>query len=325
MMAKLKVGMYWAGSCGGCEISFLEIAEHILDLLQVADLVFCPCIMDTKYDDIRAMADGEIDVCMVNGCMRNTENVEIARLLRQKSKVIVAFGSCANEGCIPALGNLYPTKSLLDRAYLEAPSNDNPTGVMPSGGHHKVPEGEIHLPTMLTTVQCVDDVIDVDYHMPGCPPTEKQIWAVLQVIASGALPPKGSWVGCGNKSVCDECPRTKRNTRIQAFQRPHLAKPEPDWCLLEQGIVCMGPATRDGCEARCVNANMPCRGCYGTHEHTADQGAAMISAIGSLLGADDEDTARAIDEGFVDPVGTVYRFSLAKSMLGHRFADVPRK
>lgn len=324
-MSKLKVGMYWAASCGGCEIALLEIAEKILDLIQVADIVLCPCIMDTKYDDIRAWPDGYMDVCMINGGMRNSENVEIARLLRQKAKVVVAFGSCANEGCVPALGNLYPTQSILDRAYLEAPSNDNPQSVMPKGGHHKVPEGEIELPHILDALHALDGVIDVDYHLPGCPPTEKQIWAVLMAVATGKLPPKGSWVGCGNKSVCDECPRTKRNTRIQGFQRPHLGKPEPDWCLLEQGFVCLGPVTRNGCEARCINANMPCRGCYGAPSHTVDQGAAMISAIGSLLGADNEDAARAMASGFVDPAGTVYRFSMAKSLLGRYLADVDKK
>ena len=111
-MAKPKFAIYWAGSCGGCEIAFLDIREKILDVDKAVDLVFCPCIMDTKYSDIEAMSDGEIDVCLFNGCIRNEENFHIAELLRKKTKVLVAFGSCATEGCIPGLGNLTDSEAI---------------------------------------------------------------------------------------------------------------------------------------------------------------------------------------------------------------------
>lgn len=92
---KFKFAMYWAGSCGGCEIAVLETKDKILELDANYDVVFWPVAADFKYKDVRAYDDGFIDVCLFNGCIRNSGNEEIAHLLRQKSKVLVAFGACA--------------------------------------------------------------------------------------------------------------------------------------------------------------------------------------------------------------------------------------
>ena len=103
--------------------------------------------------------------------------------------------------------------------------------------------------------------------------------------------------------------------RIGGFKRTHEAVPEPGWCLLEQGFLCSGPATRGGCGALCLKANLPCRGCYGPSGAAEDQGMAMIGAIGSILDAATEARARELVAQVVDPVGTLYRFSLASSHL----------
>ena len=92
---KPKLAMYWASGCGGCEISTLNIHEHILTVDEVFDIAFFPCIADFKVKDVKAYPDGFIDICLFNGAIRNSENEEMAHLLRQKSKVMVAFGSCA--------------------------------------------------------------------------------------------------------------------------------------------------------------------------------------------------------------------------------------
>ena len=103
---KPKLAMYWASGCGGCEVSVLNIHEHILMVDEVFDIAFFPCIADFKVKDVKGYPDGYIDLCLFNGAVRNSENEEMAKLLRQKSKVLVAFGSCAYEGCIPGLSNL---------------------------------------------------------------------------------------------------------------------------------------------------------------------------------------------------------------------------
>ncbi len=314
---KLKLAIYWAASCGGCEIATLEIAEKILEVVKIADIVFCPCLTDFKYDDVRAYDDNYIDVCFFNGAIRSSENEEIAKLLRQKSKIMVAYGSCSSDGGIPSLANLFKLDDIKNRAYITSESTDNPNKVIPQV-ETKVAEGEVELPELYRSVKRLADVIEVDYFMPGCPPVEEQTWAVIETIASGNLPPKGSYVGINPKSVCDECPREKNVKKIKKFYRPHEIIPDDKTCLLEQGIICLGPATRAGCDARCISANLPCRGCYGKPEHVKDQGAKMLSAIASNIDSQDPEEIDRIISEIVDPAGTFYRFSLADSIFKRR-------
>ncbi|MBD3278059.1 MAG: oxidoreductase, partial [Candidatus Aegiribacteria sp.] len=150
-MSKPKAAFYWAASCGGCEIAVLDIGERLLPLAEAVDIVFWPCAMDVKYDDVRAMEDDEIDVCFFNGAIRNSENRELAELLRQKSKILVAYGSCAHEGCIPGLANLKTKQEILKQNYIDDPSVDNPEGIYPQT-KTEVPEGELELPELYDTV-----------------------------------------------------------------------------------------------------------------------------------------------------------------------------
>jgi len=317
-MAKPKFAIYWAGSCGGCEIAFLDIREKILDVDKAVDLVFCPCIMDTKYKDVEAMADGEIDVCLFNGCIRNEENLHIAELLRKKSKVLVAYGSCSSEGGIPGLANLTNSDEIFKYVYEKSPSLNNPKKVYPQP-KTKVKAGELTLPSLFDYVRTLEQVVDVDYKMPGCPPVADQIWAVIEAILSGNLPPKGSVVGVNPKTVCDECEMTKDEKRVKEFIRPHMIKEvDPEKCLLEQGIICNGPATRAGCGALCPSVNLGCRGCYGPAEGIQDMGGKLAGAIASIIDSDDPEEIEKIVNQIVDPVGTFYRFNLPSSLLGRR-------
>lgn len=324
---KPKLAMYWASSCGGCEISILNIHENILVVDEVFDLAFFPCVADFKTKDVIGYEDGYIDVCLFNGAIRNSENEEMAKLLRRKSKVLVAYGSCSYEGCIPALSNLTTKEATLKKVYLDNPSIDNPDGILPQP-IYQAPEGELEIPIFYHTVKSLDQVVDVDYYLPGCPPEPPQIWAVIQVVVSalteGApLPPAGSIVGARDVAVCEECPLQKEEKSIARFYRPYEITPKPDICLLEQGLVCMGPATRAGCGALCPQVGMGCRGCYGPMQGVEDQGAKMLSAIASVIGAgnpemEEDDLEReiqAVVDTIPDPAGTFYRFSMAHSLL----------
>lgn len=327
MTDKPKLAMYWASSCGGCEISVLNIGEKILVVDEIFDLAFFPCIADFKVEQVEGYPDGYIDVCLFNGAIRNSENEEMAKLLRQKSKVLVAYGSCAYEGCIPALSNLTTKADTFDTVYFDNQSIDNPERVLPLV-ETKVEEGTLTLPEFYETVKSLDQVVDVDYYLPGCPPEPEQIWAVLEVVVNallkeGPLPPGGSIVGAGSVAVCEECPLEKNVKKITRFYRPYEIQPEPETCLLEQGIVCVGPATRSGCGALCPQVGMGCRGCYGPLDGVEDQGAKMLAAIASVVevgqSGDDEheleEKINAAMDTLVDPAGTFYRFSMAHSIL----------
>jgi F420-non-reducing hydrogenase small subunit len=316
---KLKIGFYWAASCGGCEIAVLDINEKILDVVQIADIVFWPVAMDIKYKDVEAMPDKYIDICFFNGSVRNSEQEHMAKLLRKKSKTLVAFGSCAQEGCIPGLANLHNRKEVLSKVYLESKSVSNPNGIVPQT-ETKVNEGVLKIPEFYDTVKTLDQTVDVDYYLPGCPPPVKLIANAVEAIAKNELPPKGS-VLAPLKSVCDECPRKKENKKISKIYRVHEKVPEPEKCLLEQGIICMGPATRSGCGAQCLTVDMPCTGCGGPCPNSPEQGAAMISALASILGLEEE-KEKYSDKDVVelmaqikDPVGTFYMYSLPSSLL----------
>jgi F420-non-reducing hydrogenase small subunit len=324
---KPKLAIYWGAACGGCEISILNIGDKILDVDAVFDLALCPCIADFKYEDVRNYPDGYIDLCLFNGAIRSSENEEMAHLLRQKSKVLVAFGSCAYEGCIPALSNLTTKEATLRTAYLDNPSIDNPQGVLPQP-ITEVPEGTLHLPVLYNTVKALDQVVKVDYTIPGCPPEPHQIWAVLQAVVAalttGAeLPPAGSLLGVNPVAVCEECPLARHEKTIQRFYRPYQIIPEPGLCLLEQGLLCMGPATVGGCGALCPRVGMRCEGCYGPLPGVEDQGAKILTAVASVISAgqtgdDEAKLEQQLDEvmdTLVDPAGTFYRFSLAHSIL----------
>ncbi len=316
---KPKLAIFGAGSCGGCDVAIVNIHEHIVEVAEAFDIVLWPTVMDGKYADVEAMDDGEITITLVNGSMRTDETVHLAQLLRRKSKLMVAFGSCASEGCIPGLANLSSRKEILDTAF-STPSTDNPDGVRPIW-HYQAPEGVLDLPEMEPMLRTLDQVVDVDYTIPGCPPESHQIWAVLQAVVAALngtaqLPPKGSILGAGNTTVCDECGRKRDVKKIAQFVRlQQVAHFDPDICLLEQGLPCNGPATRNGCGALCPAVSAPCIGCYGAADGVVDYGARLMSAYASVVEANKPDEINKALEGIVDPAGQFYRFSLASSLL----------
>lgn len=316
---KPKFAMYWAASCGGCEIAVLNIGEKILDVDANFEVAFWPVAMDAKYKDVEAMEDGAILLTLFNGGIRNEENAEIARLLRRKSQILVAFGSCATEGCIPGLANLSKPQDVLDTVYSTV-STDNPGGVRPQY-HYQMPEGVIHIPSFYPVLKTLDQVVDVDYYMPGCPPESHQIAAVIDLVVKvlhgeAQLPAKGATIGAGNSTVCDDCPRARNVKLIKKFVRiQDVPELDPNLCLLEQGVPCNGPATRNGCGALCPQAGAQCIGCYGPAEGVIDYGARLITAFASVIDSNDPAEIERILDGIPDPAGQFYRFNLAGSLL----------
>lgn len=317
-MTKPKVALYWAASCGGCDVAVLDTNEKLLEIASLVDIVFWPIALDFKYHHVEEMADASIDLCLFNGAIRTSEQEQIAKMLRAKSKIMVAFGACACFGGIPALANFNDRASIFERAYMEAPSNNDNNGVFPQTSS-KVPEGELELPEFYDTVSTLAQVVDVEYFVPGCPPPEYQIRLVISLFAIDQLPPVGSVIA-SEKTLCDECERVKEEKKITKIYRPHEIIPDPKKCLLEQGIICCGPVTRGGCGQRCLTANMPCRGCFGPPPGVDDSGAKLISAIASIYqGSNEDEIARMVAE-VLDPAGTFYRFGLADAILKRKIS-----
>jgi F420-non-reducing hydrogenase small subunit len=316
MAEKPKVAFYWCASCGGCEETVVDLAEAVLDVVAAVDIVFWPVALDFKRKDVEAMPDGSILVTFLNGAIRTTEQADMARLLRKKSKLLLAFGSCSHLGGIPGLANLFDRQSILQAVYRESPSTVNEEGVLPKLSHGD--NGHtVELPGFYQTVRTLDQVVDVDYYVPGCPPTPKILNGALQTLLSGNLPPKGT-VLAPDRALCEECPRkdTKpEKLSITEFKRPHQVLIDEEKCLLAQGLLCMGPATRGGCEALCVQGNMPCTGCCGPTGRVKDQGAKILSSLASLVDSKEEAEIDSILANIPDPVGSFYRYGLPASLL----------
>lgn len=315
MSEKLKFAFYWGASCGGCEVAVLDINEKILDVAAIADILLWPVALDYKYADIEALPDRYIDVAFVNGAVRSSDNLHLAHLLRQKAKAVVAFGTCAHLGGIPGLANLSDREGIFERVYAD--NAHNPGHVRPQTVT-RMPEGDLELPVFYNTVFPLAAVIPVDYYLPGCPPTPESIAEAVTAIAAGTLPKRGSVLGAGLSTLCHSCTRIKEEKKVKQFNRVAFTVPDPETCMLEQGIICLGSVTRDGCGSRCLNANMPCRGCYGAPDGVVDQGARFLSTLATLVDSNDSGEIREILSGVVDPVGYAYRFSLPSSLLVRR-------
>ncbi len=313
---KINLAIYWGAACGGGCVSVLDVHESLFTVIEHANLVFWPIALDIKYKDVEEMPDGHIDVTLFNGAVRNSENEHMAKLLRKKTKVLVAYGSCAHMGGIPGLANFSDREGIFNRAYLESESTSNPEKTLPLQ-QYEVAEGMLDLPEFYNDVKSLGQVVDVDYYLPGCPPQTERLVEVFMAIVTGAkLHPAGSVVGARDKSQCDECKRTKTDNKlVKEFKRPWQIKDDGVTCFLEQGVICMGPATRSGCGVRCVEGNAPCRGCYGPPSDVTDPGAKMLSAIATMIDSNDPDEIEKIVETIDDPAGTFYRYSLPTSIL----------
>ncbi len=333
-MKKIKMAVYWSASCGGCDVSLLDIEIPLLELAGVADIVYWPVAMDFKRSEFFSSADGSVDFGLFNGAVRTSEQKEDAFAFRQKCKVLVAYGSCACFGGIPGLANLSNREQILKTAYQTTPSTENPEGSRPETECRRDTH-RLSLPEFLDTVQSLPQLVAVDALLPGCPPPTEKILELVDLVnryaERGELPPAGT-VFAGEKALCDVCPRndSRKGGRMAEIIRPHEKIADASQCFLDQGILCMGLGTRSGCGATCIAANMPCRGCFGPAPEMLDPAAEMISAIGSISGAADENDVPAHEmkravRSVRDPVGTFYRFTFPSAFLNHAVIDNPEK
>jgi F420-non-reducing hydrogenase small subunit len=316
MAEKPKVAFYWCASCGGCEEAVVDLGEAILEIVSAVDIVFWPVALDFKRRDVEALSDRSIAITFLNGAIRTSEQLVMARLLRRKSRLLVALGSCSHLGGVPGLANLFEKQNIFEEVYELSPSTINPAGSRPEE-HYSENGDTLDLPSFHNSVRPLNQVVNVDYYVPGCPPTPRMFRSAVETLLGSELPAKGS-VLAPDHALCEECPRKDskpENVTLAQFKRPQELLIDEQLCLLAQGVVCMGPATRAGCEAPCVHGNMPCTGCCGPTSRVRDQGAKILSSIAPLVESRDEREIQSALASIPDPVGTLYRYSLPASLL----------
>lgn len=165
-MAKPKVATTSLAGCFGCHMSILDIDDRILQLIDLVDFDKSP------VDDIKEFT-GQCAVGIIEGGCCNEDNVHVLQSFRKHCDILIACGDCATMGGIPALRNNIPLKECLDEAYLNGPTVHNPSGKYPS---------DKELPLLLKKVFPVQEVVKIDYFLPGCPPPADTIWAALTAL-----------------------------------------------------------------------------------------------------------------------------------------------
>ncbi len=170
-MTKPKISSDWLAACAGCHMSLLDIDERIVQVVELADLRATP-ITDLKQPD-----KSGVDVGILTGAVNLTTNEEVAQRMRERSKILVALGDCAVFGGVVAMRNFFKLEDALRRAYIQTESTD---------AEGKVPKSpELGVPTR---VRAVNEVVDVDVFVPGCPPEADVIFHALSELAQGRIP-----------------------------------------------------------------------------------------------------------------------------------------
>jgi F420-non-reducing hydrogenase small subunit len=234
----IKIATLKLCGCSGCHISLLENLGDILDLIKgdKIDLKFSQLLMDPKK------LDEEVDLLFVEGCVMTDHDRASLLEFGKKAKKIISLGSCACYGGPAALGNKLPREQILGEMYSHSKSSDNLPRV-----------GQIAWP--------IERYVNVDYHLPGCPPEGEFLRDFLKTIIENGRPLTYP------KTVCDECSRKRNGASPEEIRRIiETGEIDPEMCLVEQGIMCMGKTTRGGCGAKCPNAGAPCIGCQGPIE-----------------------------------------------------------
>lgn len=280
----VKVSSEWLNACSGCEISILNIGDAILDLIPgKLELVHIPALVDSKY--FGPEGDGEkltlpkATVGLISGAVRNEEHKEVAEEMRDKVDILIALGTCATDGGIPAQANMWKNDVVLEKIFKDCPTHDAtdiPTEV---------------IPPYTETVQALDEVVKVDIQIPGCPPHPDWIADALLALLDG----KTEWA-LPERSVCDTCTviREEKSAGGAGIKRPlENFEYDPEQpldkmrCIMEQGYLCLGVVTRAGCAGkqgnpRCVTARQSCRGCFGPIRKGAKPLVDMMGALSSI-------------------------------------------
>jgi F420-non-reducing hydrogenase small subunit len=277
----VRTALEWLGSCSGCEIAFLNIGEDLVSLLtDHLEIVHAPFFMDHKYygqcgDKRKKPQIPKAVIGIISGGVSNEEHIEILHEMRDKCTTIIALGSCATQGGIPALMNGQDAGASFDAVYQTSstdPGSSRPDQIVPK---------------MLDRTYALDEKIKIDLQLAGCPPNPQHIAEIIMSLLEKREPELPS------KSVCDTCPTVRKGkgqvNTVKRFVENATFDPEKPIstmrCLLEQGYMCMGPVTAAGCARHgapaCIEARVPCRGCFSSVRPKGSQLLDMMNALAS--------------------------------------------
>ncbi|RLE62671.1 MAG: hypothetical protein DRN53_03565 [Thermoprotei archaeon] len=312
-MKRPKLAIVYGAICGGCDVALVNLGEKLTTILEKYDIVYWPAVVDFRRDELKRIS--EVDIGIYMGALVSSEDIELAKLLRSRSKILVAYGTCTIYGGIPGLSALLGAKRVLEEVRFTLTTS--------------LEEVELpklaKLPELLESATSILKVVEPNIFAPGCPPSDSVNEALLEVLSDYArgIKPKGRIFLGEPTPLCNKCTRKPTDTSkisMSKIRRLHELKLIEDKCFLEQGVLCMGPVTRAACDLPCIKNNLPCVGCNGPALDIDDMGLEMLSALSSLLLVEEE--RELLEEGLVkemdrlvDLIGTLYRYTLPSSLL----------
>lgn len=273
----------WLNACSGCEISILNIGDPLLDILPHLNFVHITPLIDHKLfgqlGEKTEMDVPEAVVGIVTGGVRTDEQKHELEEIRKRTKFLIALGTCACHGGVPAQANMFKNEDVFEKVFRQSPSTE------PSPN----PE-DPNVPKWTPTCAALDEVVKVDMSIPGCPPHPDWIVEAITAVLEG----KTAW-SLPERSVCDTCPviREKKSGGgpVKRWLQNMEFNPEEGLdkmrCFNEVGFLCNGPVTLAGCAGkagvpRCIQARTPCRGCFGPIRKGAQPMVDMMGALSSV-------------------------------------------
>lgn len=234
----VTINTEWLSDCSGCHIAIVDLHEKIMAVLESVRIQHCPVLTDIKdYPPAK--------IGLVSGAIRNEHDRHNAIEMRKSCELIIAWGSCAVFGGPAGAGNIHTSAEIVDSVYL---NNKTTTP-------HQPPSREVS--ALEASVTPIDQVIDVDLYLAGCPPHPAYIFDALLSLLEGRTPK------ATKESVCAKCKRQMKKADVTEIRQHTDGIPDPDLCFLSQGYICMGSATIDRCLAPCPTNGVPCTGCAG--------------------------------------------------------------
>ena len=228
----VKVAFMQLSSCWGCHQSLLNAHLGLLPILPALDIVYWPAVVDFKLASLVDRPDNDVLVGFIEGVARTKEDTEHAKLMREKCAIIVAIGACSCYGSVAGLANLFDKEELVKRKFTETESITDKEPKEPT----------INVPGFEDFIVNVDDIVDVDVFIPGCPPTTNNIVAAISFLLT--LVGEGPSTLDKKDCVCSTCNLKNKG------------------CFLDDNILCYGAITAAGCNLMCPNNGDICFGCF---------------------------------------------------------------
>lgn len=298
---KIRLNTEWLCDCGGCHVALVDLHEKILNVLESVQIQKCPVLTDEKLYP-------EAEIGILTGSIRTEHDRHAALEMRKKCKTIIAFGTCAVYGGLHGAGLAHSREEIMDHVYRQSPTTRTDS----------IPATTVDSLEKLVTP--IDEVIDVDLYLPGCPPHAHFIFEGLSSLIAGTAP------RVRQESVCGGCNRIMKKTEVTEIQNSADGEADHELCFLSQGYICLGSVTLDRCLSPCPNHGIMCTGCAGPTmqiltEPTRDLRTEVSDRMSRLTAI----AAGVIRESMEKSAKTHYAYAMATKMIGDKPTFLIRK